>query len=109
MDCQGQVVVANYLGNMSKKGIKGATDSELEMEILKFFKKSLSNKVGPSPVLADCRVAQSIPCRNPKSFTDSATRSHRPISPLEKPPPRSSSSSATGRKMVKNARDSDMS
>lgn len=45
MDCQGQVVVANYLGNMSKKGIKGATESELEMEILKFFKKSLSNKV----------------------------------------------------------------
>ena len=45
MDCQGQVVVANYLANMSKKGIKGAMDTELEMEILKFFKKSLSNKV----------------------------------------------------------------
>jgi hypothetical protein len=45
MDCQGQVVVANYLANMCKKGIRGATETELEMEILKFFKKSLSNKV----------------------------------------------------------------
>lgn len=104
MDCQGQVVVANYLGNMSKKGIKGATDSELEMEILKFFKKSLSNKVGPSPVLADSRMAQSIPCRNPKSFTDSATRSHRPTLLRGKRLPKSSSSSATGRRMAKNAR-----
>lgn len=48
MECQGQAVVANYLANMSKKGIKGATDSELEFEILKFFKKSLSNKVSMS-------------------------------------------------------------
>jgi cytokinesis protein len=31
---------------MCRKGIKGATDIELEMEILKFFKKSLSNKNG---------------------------------------------------------------
>jgi hypothetical protein len=45
MDCQGQVVVANYLANMSKKGIKGASDTELEFEILKFFKKALSNRV----------------------------------------------------------------
>lgn len=45
MDCQGQVVVANYLGNLCKKGIRGNSDVEMEMEILKFFKKSLSNKV----------------------------------------------------------------
>lgn len=50
MDCQGQVVVANYLANMSKKGIKGASDAELEFEILKFFKKALSNRVGRIPV-----------------------------------------------------------
>jgi hypothetical protein len=48
MDCQGQVVVANYLANLCKKGIKGNNDMEMEMEILKFFKKSLSNKVSRS-------------------------------------------------------------
>lgn len=45
MGYQGQAVVANYLANMSKKGIKGPIEIELEHEILKFFKKSLSNKV----------------------------------------------------------------
>jgi len=45
MDFQGQAVVANYLANMSKRGIKGPIEIELENEILKFFKKSLSNKV----------------------------------------------------------------
>jgi hypothetical protein len=53
MDCQGQVVVANYLANMSKKGIKGASDAELEFEILKFFKKALSNRVS-HPTTESC-------------------------------------------------------
>jgi hypothetical protein len=86
MDCQGQVVVANYLANMSKKGIKGATDTELEYEILKFFKKSLSNKVSQTSAVVQRRAHDSpVPstrCKSLKLFTDYATRSHRPTSQL---------------------------
>jgi hypothetical protein len=52
MNFPGQVMVANYLANMCRKGIKGSIETELEMELLKFFKKSLSNKV--CCVMRDC-------------------------------------------------------
>ena len=46
MDCQGQVVLANYLYNVTQK--RGAAyDAELELELLKCLRKSIGNKVCP--------------------------------------------------------------
>ena len=94
MDCQGQVVVANYLANLCKKGIKGNNDVEMEMEILKFFKKSLSNKVSYDHLFAQdemltVRMALSTLCRNLKSSMVFVIRSLRQTSLRGKQQPKS--------------------
>lgn len=44
MECQGQVVLANYLNNITQK--RGAAyDTEMELELLKCLKKAIGNKV----------------------------------------------------------------
>jgi len=99
MDFQGQAVVANYLANMSKRGIKGPIEIELENEILKFFKKSLSNKVNhPAVIVLMTRTALSTLCVIQRSFTDCVIHSLRPICRLGKLLPRSWSFSVIGRK-----------
>jgi hypothetical protein len=45
MACQGQVVLANYLLAHTQRRGRAAVDSDMELELLKCLKTSLSNKV----------------------------------------------------------------
>lgn len=47
MDLKGQVVLANYLNTLTHRRSKGGIDVDMEFELLKCLKRSLSNKVGP--------------------------------------------------------------
>lgn len=46
MACQGQVVLTNYLNNLNNRKGRAGIDVEMELELLKCMKKSLSNRVG---------------------------------------------------------------
>ena len=48
MACQGQVVLTNYLNSLNSRKGRGAVDLDMELELLKCMKKSLSNRVRPS-------------------------------------------------------------
>jgi hypothetical protein len=45
MACQGQVVLANYLLAYTQRRGRAVVDSDMELELLKCLKTSLSNKV----------------------------------------------------------------
>jgi hypothetical protein len=45
MACQGQVVLANYLSNLTNKRNRAGYDADMELEVLKCFKLSLNVKV----------------------------------------------------------------
>jgi hypothetical protein len=46
MDLKGQIVLANYLNTLTHRRSKGGIDVDMELELLKCLKRSLSNKVG---------------------------------------------------------------
>ena len=92
MDCQGQVVLANYLNKQNTRTGRGAVDYEMESKLLGCLKKSMSVKVSPINALADSSSVQMMPCKNPKSPLALPVPSSRPTSPTAKSPPRCSSS-----------------
>ncbi len=51
MACQGQVVLTNYLNNLNNRKGRGGVDVEMELELLKCMKKSLSNRVSRALLL----------------------------------------------------------
>ena len=46
MACQGQIVLANYLNGLNVRKGRNGIDVEMEIELLKCLKRSLSNRVG---------------------------------------------------------------
>jgi cytokinesis protein len=45
MACQGQIVLANYLNGVVNRKPRGPIDLDLELELLKCLKRSISAKV----------------------------------------------------------------